>query len=225
MNVEKARFNMVEQQIRPCESLGLDMRDLLLSVKREAYVPVAYRGLAFADVEIPLANAPGAIMLEPKIEAKIMNALQLQKNDRVLEIGAGSGFMAALLATRAEHVYTVELMPELATLARANLKRQGVANVTVEEGDGAHGWPAHAPYDVIVLSGSTPLLPEALLKQLKPGGRLFAVVGVAPAMEAQLVTCSGVSGVSGAGRYCAVSLFETSVPALRNAEQREAFTF
>lgn len=219
MNVEKARFNMVEQQIRPCESLDLEMRELLLSVKREAYVPVAYRGLAFADVEIPLAKAPGAIMLEPKVEAKIMNVLRLKKTDRVLEIGAGSGFMAALMAARAEHVYSVELLPELAVLAQANLKRQGVANVTVEEGDGAHGWSAHAPYDVIVLSGSTPRLPEELLKQLKPGGRLFAVVGDAPAMEAQWVTSAGE------GRYRTVTLFETSVPPLSNAESCEAFTF
>ncbi len=219
MNVEKARFNMVEQQIRPCESLDLEMRELLLSVKREAYVPAAYRGLAFADVEIPLANAPGAIMLEPKVEAKIMNALRLKKTDRVLEIGTGSGFMAALMAARAEHVYSVELLPALAVLAQANLKRQGVANVTVEEGDGAHGWSTHAPYDVIVLSGSTPRLPEALLKQLKPGGRLFAVVGEAPAMEAQLVTNAGE------GRYRTVNLFETSVPPLSNAELCEAFTF
>jgi len=219
MNVEKARFNMVEQQIRPCESLDIEMRELLLSVKREAYVPAAYRGLAFADVEIPLANAPGAIMLEPKVEAKIMNALKLKKSDLVLEIGTGSGFMAALMAARAEHVHTVELLPELAQVARTNLKRQGVANATVEIGNGAQGWPAQAPYDVIVLSGSTPRLPEALLQQLKPGGRLFAVVGEAPAMEAQLVTGSGEGG------YRTVTLFETSVPPLVNAEERIAFSF
>lgn len=217
MNIEHARYNMVEQQIRPWDVLDQDVLDLLMTVKREQFVPAAHRALAFADAEIPLGH--GAAMLLPSLEAKILQALHPRKSDKVLEIGAGSGYMAALLAARTDHVCTVEIVPELAALARANLARQGVDNVTVEEGDGARGWSAQAPYDVIVLSGSVPVLPEALLQQLKVGGRLFAVVGEAPVMEAQLITCVAE------GRYQTVNLFETRIPPLRNAPQRERFVF
>lgn len=217
MNLEKARYNMVEQQIRPSNVLDQEVLDLLMTVKRETFVPPAYRALAFADVEIPLGH--GATMLTPVIEAKILQAVHLRKSDSVLEIGTGSGHMAALLAVRSDHVCSVEIVPELAALARANLQREGVDNVTVEEGDGARGWPAHAPYDVIVLSGSTPVLPDALLQQIKVGGRLFAVVGEAPVMQARLITCIAE------GRYQTANLFETSIAQLRNAQQRERFVF
>lgn len=217
MNLEKARFNMVEQQIRPCNVLDQEVLDLLAIVKREAFVPAAYRALAFADAEIPLGH--GAAMLAPVIEAKILQALHLRKSDKVLEIGTGSGYMAALLGARTDHVYSVEIVPELAARARENLKGQDVDNVTVEEGDGALGWAAHAPYDVIVLSGSTPVLPDAFLQQLKIGGRLFAVVGEAPVMQAQLVTCVAE------GRYQTANLFETSIAQLKNSQQRERFVF
>ena len=217
MNVEQARFNMIEQQIRPWEVLDQEVLDLLFVVRREEFVPPAYKSLAFADLEIPLGY--GASMLAPKIEARVLQELQLKPSDRVLEIGAGSGHMAALLAAKAEQVYSVEIVPELAQMARDNLRRQGIDNVMVEEGDGARGWAAHAPYDVIVLSGSTPLLPPAFLQQLKSGGRLFAVVGEAPVMEGQLVTHSGE------GIYQTINLFETSVAPLRNAMQPSRFTF
>lgn len=217
MNFEHARYNMVEQQIRTWEVLDQDVLDLLMTVQREQFVPTAHRALAFADVEIPLGH--GTTMLKPNVEAKILQALRLRKSDKVLEIGAGSGYMAALLAARTDHVHSVEIVPELARLARGNLQRQGVGNVSVEEGDGACGWPAHAPYDVIVLSGSVPLLPDAFLQQLKVGGRLCAVVGEAPVMEAQLVTCTAE------GRYQSVNLFETCIAPLQNAPQRERFVF
>ncbi len=217
MNIEQARFNMIEQQIRPWEVLDQEVLDLLFAMKREEFVPASYQAFAFADVEIPLGH--GANMLAPKIEARILQALQLRPSDRVLEIGAGSGYMAALLGAKAEHVYSVEIVPELMQMARENLKRQGVDNVTLEQGDGARGWAAHAPYDVIVLSGSTPALPPAFLQQLKSGGRLFAVVGEQPAMQAQLVLHAGE------GIYQSANLFETSIAPLRNALQRERFTF
>lgn len=217
MNIEQARFNMIEQQIRPWEVLDQEVLDLLFVMKREEFVPTAYRAFAFADVEIPLGY--GANMLTPKIEARILQALQLKPSDRVLEVGAGSGYMAALLGAKAEQVYSVEIVPELVQMARENLQRQGVDNVTVEQGDGARGWAAHAPYDVIVLSGSTPVLPPAFLQQLKGGGRLFAVVGEAPAMQAQLVTHAGE------GVYQSANLFETTITPLRNALQRARFEF
>lgn len=217
MNLEKARYNMVEQQVRPGNVLDQEVLDLLAVVKREAFVPAAYRALAFADSEIPLGH--GAAMLAPLTEAKILQSLHLRKSDKVLEIGTGSGYMAALLAARTDHVYSVEIVPELAARARENLKGQDVDNVTVEEGDGARGWAAHAPYDVIVLSGSTPVLPDAFLQQLKIGGRLFAVVGEAPVMQAQLATCVAE------GSFQTTNLFETSIVQLKNAQQRERFVF
>lgn len=217
MNIEQARFNMIEQQIRPWEVLDPQVLDLLFVVKREDFVPAAYRSLAFADMEIPLGD--GQVMLAPKIEARLLQELGVRKTDKVLEIGTGSGYMAALLAARAEHVVTVEKLPELAAFARRNLEAAGVSNVTVETGDGARGWPQRGPYDVIVLSGSVPALPTEILKQLRVGGRLAAVVGEAPVMEAQMVTCTAE------GTYNTVNLFETVVPALSGVAPKSHFEF
>ena len=217
MNIEQARFNMIEQQIRPWEVLDPQVLDLLFVVKREDFTPPAYRNLAFADMEIPLGG--GQVMLAPKIEAKMLQELVLQKTDKVLEIGTGSGYMAALLAARAEHVVTIEIRPELAAMAKANLERDGVANVSVEVGNGAEGWSQRGPYDAIVVSGALPVVPAALLKQLRVGGRLAVVVGEAPVMEAQLITCTGE------GIYNTVNLFETVIPPLDGAETKSSFTF
>jgi protein-L-isoaspartate(D-aspartate) O-methyltransferase len=217
MNIEQARFNMIEQQIRPWEVLDPQVLDLLFVVKREDFTPPAYRNLAFADMEIPLGD--GQVMLAPKIEAKMLQELTIKKTDKVLEIGTGSGYMAALLAARAEHVITVEIRPELAAMAKANLERDGITNVSVEVGNGAEGWSQCRPYDAIVVSGSLPSVPAALLKQLRVGGRLAVVVGEAPAMEAQLITCTAE------GVYNTVNLFETVIPALDGAEARESFSF
>ena len=217
MNIEQARFNMIEQQIRPWEVLDPQVLDLLFVVKREDFVPAAYRNLAFADMEIPVGS--GQVMLAPRVEARLLQELGIKKTDKVLEIGTGSGYMAALLAARAEHVITIESRPELAAFARENLERAGVTNVTVEVGDGANGWTQRAPYDAIVVSGSLPVLPAALLKQLRVGGRLAVIVGEAPVMEAQLITCS-TEGV-----YNTVNLFETVVPAIDGGETKPGFTF
>ncbi len=217
MNIEQARFNMIEQQIRPWEVLDPQVLDLLFVVKREDFVPAAYRNLAFADMEIPIGS--GQVMLAPRVEARLLQELGIKKTDKVLEIGTGSGYMAALLAARAEHVITIESRPELAAFARENLERAGVTNVTVEVGDGANGWTQRAPYDAIVVSGSLPVLPAALLKQLRVGGRLAVIVGEAPVMEAQLITCS-TEGV-----YNTVNLFETVVPALDGGEAKSGFSF
>ena len=217
MNIEQARFNMIEQQIRPWEVLDPQVLDLLFVVKREGFVPAAYRNLAFADMEIPVGS--GQVMLAPRVEARLLQELGIKKTDKVLEIGTGSGYMAALLAARAEHVITIESRPELAAFARENLERADVTNVTVEVGDGANGWTQRAPYDAIVVSGSLPVLPAALLKQLRVGGRLAVIVGEAPVMEAQLITCS-TEGV-----YNTVNLFETVVPALDGGEAKSGFSF
>jgi len=217
MNFEKARFNMVEQQIRPWEVLDFDVLDLLMSVRREEFVPEAYKSLALSEAEIPLGH--GASMLIPVIEGKILQAIQVKRSDKVLEVGAGSGYFAALLAARADWVRTVEIDPALVTMAHENLKRYGVENVIVEEGDAIRGWPSNAPYDLIVVSGGVPFIPETLLQQLKVGGRLFAFVG-----EPQLMTATLVTQVS-EGNFRTESLFENAVPMMRNAPQKSQFKF
>jgi protein-L-isoaspartate(D-aspartate) O-methyltransferase len=221
MNVEQARFNMVEQQIRPWDVLDQDVLDLLYAVRREEFAPQAYRELAFSDLEIPLfENAgEGERMMQPKLEARILQELAVRKTERVLEVGTGSGYLAALLAARAHHVFSVEINPKLKAFGEENLKRAGADNVTVELGDAAQGWQRHAPYDVVVLTGSTPVLPEGFLSGLKAGGRLFAVVGDPPVMEARLVTCVA------AGSFYTSDLFETCLAPLRNALQPKRFEF
>ena len=220
MDVERARFNMVEQQIRPWEVLDAKVLDLLFKVRREDYVPDPYKSLAFADLEIPIGH--GEMMLPPKLEARILQELTINVDDRILEVGTGSGYMTALLASQGAHVYSVDIIDAFARSAGACLAQHGIHNVTLETGDAARGWDKHGPYDVIVLTGSTPVLAEGFQQSLKAGGRLFAVVGEAPAMDAQLITCA-TSGSPGA--YSVFSLFETVVPALRNAPQRAKFVF
>jgi protein-L-isoaspartate(D-aspartate) O-methyltransferase len=217
MNLEQARHNMVEQQIRPWEVLDQEVLDLLYAVPREEFVPPACRNLAFSDMEIPLGE--GERMWAPKIEARALQALALKRTDRVLEIGTGSGYLTALLAHRAAHVYSVEIRPALAAFGRANLERHGADNVTLAAGDGARGFAAWAPYDVIVLTGSTPVLPQAFLDSLAPGGRLFAVVGDAPIMSARIVTCAAP------GTYRTAEIFETVLAPLVNCEQPARFRF
>lgn len=217
MNIEQARFNMIEQQIRPWNVLDQDVLDLLHVVKREQFVPAAYQNLAFADVEIPLPG--GEAMLAPKFEARILQEVGVRKHETVLEIGTGSGYMAALLAHRAAKVTTVEINPETAELAKKNLANAGIHNVTVETGNGAEGWAKGAPYDVIVISGALEVLPEAFLKQVKVGGRIAAIIGQAPVMEASIITRTGED------TYSTIKVFETNVRYLTGAPVPSHFQF
>lgn len=215
-DVERARFNMVEQQVRTWEVLDPEVLDLLFTVKREEFVPPAYRTLAFADLEIPLGG--GQFMWNPKLEARVLQELAIEPGESVLEIGTGSGYFTALLAARGALVTSVEIDPARATEARTKLARHGYAKVRVEAGDGARGWGREA-YDAVVLTGSTPVLPEPFAAQVKPGGRLFAVVGEAPVMKARLLRSSGEPAL------VPVDLFETAVPPLVNAAAPVRFTF
>jgi protein-L-isoaspartate(D-aspartate) O-methyltransferase len=213
---------MVEQQIRTWEVLDQEVLDLLYVIPREEFVPPQHRALAFADLELPLeegAEAEGERMWQPKLEARVVQELALKKTDRVLEVGTGSGYLTALLAHRAGEVRSVEMKPALAAFGRANLERHGTDNVVLELGDAARGWERGAAYDAIVLTGSTPVLPRAFLEQLNPGGRLFAVVGEAPAMQARLTVCTAP------GAWHSVDLFETVIRPLANAEQARRFRF
>ena len=207
MNIEQARFNMIEQQIRPWDVLDIDVLELLNVVKREDFVPAAYKNLAFIDTEIPLGG--GESMFTPKLEARILQEVAVKKHENVLEVGTGSGYMAALLAHKARHVTTVEILPQVKTQAEQTLAANGVTNVNVVLGDGAQGWSVGAPYDVIVMSGALPVLPEAVLQQVKVGGRILAIVGEAPIMSAHLITRT--SDLT----YDTRKVFETSVAQLQ----------
>lgn len=177
MNFESARHNMIEQQLRPWLVNDPAVIEQLYADRREDFVPDAYRALAFADVEVPVAlGMRDVTLLPPKLEGRILQALAVQPHERVLEIGAGSGHMAALLAARAKEVWSVEIDPAVAAIAHANLGRAAVENVHVEIGDGLNGLAAHAPYDVIVVSGGVAEIPQALVDQLAVGGRLIAFV-------------------------------------------------
>lgn len=222
MNYEQARFNMIEQQIRPWDVLDQDVLKLLEVVKREDFVPAALRDIAFTDVELPLSGAAipnkSQHMMFPRVEARILQALAPKKNENVLEIGTGSGYMAALLAYNAHHVTTVEFDANLAQTAQQTLRANGVTNVEVVNADGAQGWSAAAPYDVIAISGALAELPQAFLNQLKVGGRLAAFVGGSPVMEALLFTRVSEN------EYRRENLFETQVTYLV-APQPSTFKF
>ena len=223
VDIEKARFNMIQQQIRPWEVLDAGVLALLGTVRREDFVPEKYQDLAFADIEIPLKpdadRAPGQTMLAPRIEARLLQALALKNTDTVLEIGAGSGYMAALLAAKAQCVYSVEIDPELFKEARSRLQRLGIARVSVDLGNASSGWDLYAPYDAIVVSGSLPELPESLRRQLKIGGRLVAFVGEAPLMEARLIRRLSEDA------FTSENLFETMVAPLLELPRQEKFVF
>ena len=221
MDMEQARFNMIEQQIRPWNVADAHVLALLEVVKREDFVPLAHKALAFVDMEIPLreGGARGQVMLAPRIEARLLQDAAVQKHEKVLEVGTGSGYMAALLAHRAQRVITVEIEPELARMARANLQKAGVHNVEVLELDASQGIKAEGPFDVIVLSGSVAEVPQVLLAQLKLGGRLVGIVGEEPAMNATVVTRTGET------TWTTKTPWDTVAPRLLNFPAPSRFKF
>ena len=215
--IEQARFNMIEQQIRPWDVLDPAVLTLLAVVKREDFVPAAHRALAFMDLEVPLDG--GQVMLAPRVEARLVQELAPGRHEKVLEIGTGSGHVAALLAHRAQSVVTLEKRPALASAARAALQRAAVHNVEVRDADGAQAAAVAGPWDAILLSGSVAELPRALLQQLKVGGRLVGVVGQEPVMRAVRVTRHGESD------FRTEELFDTVVPRLDGFPEPRAFRF
>jgi protein-L-isoaspartate(D-aspartate) O-methyltransferase len=217
MNIEQARFNMIEQQIRPWNVLDDEVLRLLSVVKREDFVPLAHKALAFVDMEIPLGY--GQCMLPPRVEARLLQDAAVRKHEKVLEIGAGSGYMAALLAHRAQRVISLEIDPDLVKMARANLQKAGIHNAEVRQFDGAVGAAAEAPFDLIVLSGSVAEVPQSLLAQLKVGGRLLAIVGEDPMMRATLITRNGDVD------FTTKALWDTVAPALQNFPVPSHFHF
>ena len=217
MNLELARFNMIEQQIRPWNVLDAQVLHLLAVVKREDFVPLAHKALAFVDMEIPLPG--GQTMLAPRVEARLLQDLAVQKHEKVLEIGAGSGYMAALLAHRAQRVISLEIDGDLAALARDNLQKAGVHNAEVRHADGSKGVPVEGPFDVIVLSGSVAEVPHSLLAHLKVGGRLAAIVGEEPMMRANFVTRVSES------EYSTVQPWDTVAQRLKNFPEPSRFNF
>jgi protein-L-isoaspartate(D-aspartate) O-methyltransferase len=221
MNVEQARFNMIEQQIRPWDVLEPSVLGLLARVRREDFVPDAHQALAFVDTQVPLIEGPpqGTCMLEPRVEARMLQELRLQPSDRVLEVGTGSGFMACLLAGLAGDVTSLEIRAELAARARENLRQAGVDNARVLHADGSTGHGQGGPFDAIVLSGSVAEVPAALLQQLKVGGRLLAIVGQEPIMRARLFTRAAEQAFSH------VDLFDTVAPRLLNFPEPSRFKF
>ena len=226
MNIEQVRFNMVEQQIRTWDVLDTDVLDLLHTLKRENFVPPSQREFALMDIELPLSavapDAPDAIrerMWSPKMEARVAQDVDLHGFEHVLEVGTGSGYLTALLASRSAKVTSVEINPTLAKFALENLAKAGIINATVVTGDAARGWAPAAPYDVIVFTGSMEVLPEEVLTQLKPGGKLFAILGKPPAMRAQLIAVSANGGRSER------TLFETVVAPLTHAALAPGFVF
>lgn len=214
---ETARFNMIEQQIRTWEVLDPTVLQLLNDVPREQFVPAAYQGLAFADLEIPIGY--GQLMLSPKLEGRMLQALSIKNTDHVLHVGTGTGYLTALLAKLAKHVVSVEIEPALSALAAQHLKVQQIQNVTLEVGDAAHGWRQQAPYDVIVFGASSPVEPPNVRQQLAIGGRMLMVLGSAPVMRTTLIQRISEHG------FREDVLFETCIAPLTNATQAQLFQF
>lgn len=217
MNFEQARSNMIEQQIKPWDVPNQAVLDIISEIHREDFMPDAYKRLALADIRIPLSH--GQVTMTPKVEARLLQALEVKPEDEILEVGTGSAYMTALLAKSGHHVLSTDIHSVFTELAGPKLQQHSIHNVTLECGNAIHGWQQSAPFDVIVLTGSVPFLEECIQQQLKIGGRLFAITGSSPVMEAKLIKRISESDWSNE------ILFETDLPELEGATQVEQFTF
>ena len=217
ISTEQARFNMIEQQIRPAEVLNAKVLDVISSVPREFFVPKEYKQLAFADTNIPLGH--GQTMMSPIMEARLLQSLDIKPTDKILEIGTGSGYLTALLAKLGHHVISLEINAELKSSAEQKLAAQNIDNITLLNEDGSHGWPDDAPYDVIAVTGSMPLHSDTLENQLTLNGRLFVVEGSSPTMTVMLIT--RIADLE----FRRESLFETVLPPLDKVESAAKFVF
>jgi protein-L-isoaspartate(D-aspartate) O-methyltransferase len=216
-NREQARSNMIEQQIRPAEVLDERVLETISGTPREAFVPENYQDLAFSDININIGNHQ--LMMKPIMEARILQALNIQPGDKILEIGTGSGYLTALLAKLGGHVESVDIDKDLQHKAKTRLDSLGITNVTLVEGDASKGWNPNEQFDVIAITGSFPILPESFQKQLTIGGRMAVIVGQSPVMEVLLITRAAED------QWITQALFETDFPALQNVEQPQAFVF
>lgn len=216
LDVTKARHNMIEQQIRPWEVLDQRVLDVMEIIPREDFVPEASRNLAFADISIPLSH--GEVMMEPRIEARMLQALNIQSTDSILEVGTGSGYITALLAKLGKYVISVDIHADNTETVRQRLEEHHITNITLETGDASAGWGRHAPYDVIAITGSMQTLPEAFQSSLNHGGRLFCIIGESPVMSAMLITRVGEY------EWTHETLFETELPALQNIAPARHFS-
>jgi protein-L-isoaspartate(D-aspartate) O-methyltransferase len=217
MNIEQARHNLIEQQIRPWDVLDNQVLDTMMRCPREDFVAPDQRNLAFVDMELPIGH--GEHMMCPKVEARMLQGLRVQPGDKVLEVGTGSGFVTMMLASLASQVISVEINEELAQTATSRLTEHGVENVEIKVGDAANGWSAHQPYDVIAITGSLPSLPESFKQDLQIGGRLFAIIGEGPVMVAQLITRIN------ANEWKEQVLFDTWLAPLKHAAVPAKFQF
>jgi protein-L-isoaspartate(D-aspartate) O-methyltransferase len=217
MNFEQARSNMIEQQIKPWDVPNQSVLDLISEIHREDFVPDEYKRLAFADTRIPLAH--GQVMMTPKVEARLLQALEIKPEDEILEIGTGCAYLTALLAKSGHHVLSIDIHPEFTEQASSKLQQHDINNVTLESGDAVHGWQQSSPYDVIVFTGSVPFLEDCIQQQLKIGGRLFMITGQSPVMQARLITRIAEND------WHDKVLFETDLPELEGAAQVEPFIF
>ena len=217
MNFEQARSNMIEQQIKPWNVPNQSVLDLISEIHREDFMPDQYKRLALADTRIPLAH--GQVTMTPKVEARLLQALEIKPEDEILEIGTGCAYLTALLAKSGHHVLSIDIHPEFTEEARVKLQQHDIHNVTLESGDAVHGWQQSSPYDVIVFTGSVPFLEDCIQQQLKPGGRLCVITGQSPAMEARLITRISEND------WRDKVLFETDLPELEGAVQVEPFKF
>lgn len=215
IDIEQARFNMIEQQVRPWDVLDQRVLDVMSTTPREDFVPEKYRSLAFADINIPLGHAQ--VMMAPKTEGRLLQVLGVQATDSVLEIGTGSGYLTACLSRLGNHVSSIEIFKEFSEAAAAKLAAHGYRNVTLREGDAANGIDSATRYDVIAVTGSLPVLQQQFHRNLAIGGRLFVIAGIPPVMEALLITRIDERN------WSRESLFETSLPPLLHAAQPQRF--